>query len=186
MDRLPRVSISPGSYRLGPDNGTLTVRTGRTGAVAKAGHDLLLEVTSWSATLDAGEPTAIELTADATSLKVREGTGGMQALDDGDRANIEQTIDDEVLTGTPIEFHSTRVEFGADGGPTRVDGELELAGERHPITAELTTAEDGRLTGTATVKQSDWGMKPYSALFGALKVADDVRVEIDAGLPQSP
>jgi hypothetical protein len=28
-------------------------------------------------------------------------------------------------------------------------------------------------------------MKPYSALFGALKVADDVRVEIDAGLPQS-
>ena len=28
-------------------------------------------------------------------------------------------------------------------------------------------------------------MKPYSTLFGALKVADEVRVEIDAGLPQS-
>jgi len=29
------------------------------------------------------------------------------------------------------------------------------------------------------VTQSAFGMKPYSALFGALKVADDVEVEID-------
>ncbi len=41
------------------------------------------------------------------------------------------------------------------------------------------------MTGTAVVKQTEWGMKPYSALFGALKVADEVRVEIDAALPQS-
>jgi hypothetical protein len=41
------------------------------------------------------------------------------------------------------------------------------------------------VTGTAVVKQTDFGIKPYTALFGALKVADDVRVEIDAALPQS-
>jgi hypothetical protein len=28
-------------------------------------------------------------------------------------------------------------------------------------------------------------MKPYTALFGTLKVADEVRVEIDAAVPQS-
>ena len=38
------------------------------------------------------------------------------------------------------------------------------------------------LTGSATVKQSDWGLKPYSALFGALKVADEVTVTVDANL----
>ena len=38
------------------------------------------------------------------------------------------------------------------------------------------------LTGTATLKQTDWGCKPYSALFGTLKVADEVRVEIDGRL----
>ena len=168
---------------LGPENATLTVRTKRKGAASKAGHDLLLEVTSWSATLDPDAEPALTLTADSSSLRVLEGTGGVQALDADDRANIEQTIDDEVLMGTPIEFRSTTVEFGADGGPTRVDGELELAGQRHPITAELTAAEDGRLTGTATVKQSDWGMKPYSALFGALKVADEVEVAIDTARP---
>jgi hypothetical protein len=34
--------------------------------------------------------------------------------------------------------------------------------------------------GRAVVKQSDWGMKQYSILFGALKVADEVEVAIDA------
>jgi hypothetical protein len=35
------------------------------------------------------------------------------------------------------------------------------------------------MTGSCTVTQTAFGMKPYSALFGALKVADDVQVEID-------
>jgi len=30
------------------------------------------------------------------------------------------------------------------------------------------------------VKQTDWGIAPYSALFGALQVADEVEVVIDA------
>jgi YceI-like domain len=161
-------------HTFGPENATLTVRTKRGGAAQKAGHDLLIEVTSWSATLDEG---SIALTADPSSLRVLEGTGGMMALGDDDKAGIAQTIDDEVLKGRPIEFRSTSVE----PGPGRVSGELELAGESRPIEFELTSG-DGRITGSATVKQTDWGMKPYSALFGTLKVADEVVVEIDAPL----
>ena len=37
-------------------------------------------------------------------------------------------------------------------------------------------------SATAVVKQSAWGMKPYSALFGALKVADDVEVVLEGHL----
>ncbi len=157
----------------GPENGTLTVRTKRTGAASKAGHDLLMEVTSWSATLDPDADPALTLTADAGSLRVLEGSGGIQALGDDDKAGIEQTIEEEVLMGTPIEFRSTAVEG------SRIEGELELAGQRHPISFELAGDEDGRLAGSATVKQSDWGMKPYSALFGTLKVADEVEVAFE-------
>ena len=163
----------------GPDNARLTVSTKRTGAASKAGHDLLIEVGSWSATFDPDADPALTLTADSRSLRVLEGTGGIQALDDDDRAGISQTIDEEVLKGTPIEFRSTSVELSGDGAPGAVAGELELAGKRHPISFELTAGEDGRLTGTATVRQSDWGMKPYSALFGTLKVADEVEVAVD-------
>jgi hypothetical protein len=157
----------------GPENGTLTVRTKRTGAASKAGHDLLMEVTSWSATLDRDAEPALTLTADSGSLRVLEGSGGIQALGDDDKAGIEQTIKEEVLMGTPIEFRSSAVEG------RRLEGELELAGQRHPISFELAGDEDGRLTGSATFKQSDWGMKPYSALFGTLKVVDEVEVAFE-------
>jgi YceI-like domain len=171
-------------HTFGPENARLTVRTRRVGAASKAGHDLLIEVTSWSATLDLGEVPAATLTADASSLRVLEGTGGVMALDDDDKAGIATTIDDEVLKGTPIEFRSSAVELTRDGAPWRVTGELELAGGRHPISFDLTAA-NGRITGTATVRQTDWGIKPYTALFGTLKVADEVEVAIDAGLPAS-
>jgi hypothetical protein len=175
--------IEPGRRLLGPQDGTLTIETRRGGAAAKAGHDLVIEVTSWSAALDAGADPALTLTADPRSLRVREGTGGIQPLDDEARAGIEQTIDGEVLRGAPIEFRSDALELSPDGRRAGVRGELELAGERHPIAFELAAAEDGRLTGRATVRQSDWGMRPYSALFGTLKVADEVEVAIDARLP---
>ncbi len=47
---------------------------------------------------------------------------------------------------------------------------------------ELESGDDGQLSATATVTQSKWGIKPYSALFGALKVADDLQVQLDGRL----
>jgi polyisoprenoid-binding protein YceI len=169
------------TYTLGPDDGTLSVRTGRTGTVAKAGHDLLIEVRAWTATLDLEAPR-VTLDADATSLHVVEGTGGLKALDDDDRANIRQTVDDEILKRNDIQFRSTDVQRTDTGLAVR--GDLTLVGATRPIAFDLALTGD-RVTGTAVVTQTEWGIKPYSALFGALKVADDVRVEIDAAVPQS-
>jgi polyisoprenoid-binding protein YceI len=176
------VSIEPGTYKLGPDDGMLAVRTGRTGAAAKAGHDLLIEVTAWEATVAVGETSSIELTADPRSLRVREGSGGMKALGDDDMANIEKTIDDDVLEGRAIAFRSTIVK--AADGKLDVEGELTLADTTRPV-AFAVTVDDGRLSALAVVKQTDFGIKPYSALYGALKVVDEVTVQLDAGLPQS-
>ncbi len=179
--------IQTGTHKLGPGNGTLSVKTGRTGAAAKAGHDLLIHITSWQATLEVGEDpaqTSVALDADATSLRVREGTGGIQALGDDDKASIQQTIDDDVLRRRDIAFRSTEVQTAADG-QISVRGELTLAGKTHPIAFDLTIGADGKLSAVAVVKQSDWGIKPHTALFGALKVADEVEVGLDAGLASS-
>jgi YceI-like domain len=162
---------------LGPGDGSLTVRTGKAGAAARAGHDLLIEVTSWEATIDA---TALELTADSRSLRVLEGTGGLQALGDDDKDGIRQSIDEEVLRGGTIAYRSTSV--ARDGDALHVEGELDLLGERRPLALDLVHA-GGRLTGGVAFRQSGWGMKPFSTLFGTLKVADEVRVAIDVQLP---
>jgi polyisoprenoid-binding protein YceI len=171
---------------LGPADGTLSVRTKRTGAAAKAGHNVHFHVTSWEARLTLGADvtqTTLEVDVDATSLKVIEGTGGMQALGDDDKANIEQTVDGEVLKRQAITFRSTRVGTSPDGSGLSVAGDLTLLGKNRPLAFEVTTAEHGALAAVAIVKQTDWGMKPYSALFGALKVVDEVEVEIEAHLP---
>jgi polyisoprenoid-binding protein YceI len=172
-------------YTLGPDDGTLTVRTGKTGAAAKAGHNLLIEVTSWKGELalgDDGTPSSVTLTADPTSLRVLEGTGGIQSLGDEEKDSIRQTIAKDVLKDDAIEFRSRAVT--REQGSNRVDGELQLRGKRNDVSFELALGDDGKLTASARFKQTDWGMKPYSALFGTLKVVDEVEVSIDAQLPQ--
>jgi polyisoprenoid-binding protein YceI len=180
------MALAPGTYAFGPDQGsTLTVHTRKGGAASKAGHDLTIEVTAWHATLtvaDDAAASALELTADADSLQVREGHGGMMPLGHAETASIQQSMREEVLKGTPIAYRSTSIAPDGDGG-LRVDGELELNGRRAPVGFALEIA-GGRLRGAATVTQTAFGLKPYSALFGTLKVLDDVRVEVDAALPQ--
>jgi hypothetical protein len=41
---------------------------------------------------------------------------------------------------------------------------------------------DGRVVGKATVVQSRWGLRPYSAFFGALRLRDEVKVHFDVAL----
>jgi hypothetical protein len=41
---------------------------------------------------------------------------------------------------------------------------------------------DVRVRGTATIIQSQWGIRPYSAFLGALKLKDEVVVEFDVVL----
>ena len=165
---------------LGPSNGTLTVRTGKGGAAAKAGHNLVIEVQRWQGTLT---PEAVELTADARSMRVVSGSGGISPLGDEEKAGISQTIDEEVLRGGTIAYRSSTVT--AREGGYEVEGELDLLGVTRPLSFTLSVDGD-HLTGSAQVKQTDWRMKPYSALFGTLKVADVVEVSIDATLPKEP
>ena len=62
------------------------------------------------------------------------------------------------------------MQTAADGSRLSVQGELTLVGKTGPIAFELTVGgADGMLSGSAVVKQTDWGITPYSTLFGALR-----------------
>jgi polyisoprenoid-binding protein YceI len=162
------------------------VKTGRSGAAAKAGHNLVIHVQSWRATIViAPEPadSSAQLEADAASLRVREGRGGMQALGEDDKASIVQSIDEDVLKRQVITFRSTSARVNADGRSLQVQGDLTLVGKTRPVAFTLEVDDDDRLVGGCVITQSEWGIKPYSTLFGALKVVDEVEVAIDAALP---
>ncbi|MDA0179277.1 YceI family protein [Solirubrobacter phytolaccae] len=139
----------------GPEDATLTVHTKRAGAAAKAGHDLTILVERWSATYEDG---TLDFEADPRSLRVLKGEGGIGTLGDEEKAGIKETLEDEILDGSPITYRG---------------GELTLNGVTHPVAFTFDGTE-----GRAEVKQTDFKIKPYSALFGTLKVADVVEVKV--------
>ncbi|MEV7008181.1 YceI family protein [Streptosporangium sp. NPDC051022] len=184
------MDIATGTYPLGPESGRLLVRTTRTGLGAKAGHDLTLEPADWhgEAIIDVADParSSVTVEVDAASLEVREGTGGVKPLSDSDRGEIAKNIREKVL-GTArhptITFRSAGVSGTAES--FRVEGDLTLAGVTRPVTIEGLLAE-GRVRGSVTIVQSRWGIKPYSALFGALRLSDEVGVWFDLALRPAP
>jgi polyisoprenoid-binding protein YceI len=183
-DTIALVTFRAGTHRVGGDNGTLQVRTYREGLAQKVSHDLIIDVGQWEAAAEVREEgtlSAVQLNADPRSLQVRDGLHGVKPLTDKDRADIRKTIEEKILRGRPIAFRSTAVE--PDGGGLTVRGELELAGRRRPVSFQLGAAADGRVRGTLRVTQSEWGIKPYRGMMGALKVRDTIEVVLDVPLP---
>jgi polyisoprenoid-binding protein YceI len=173
---------SAGAYRLGPESGRLLVKTTRTGLGAKAGHDLTIEVTRWHgrATIDAATPTnsSVTVEVEVDSLEVREGTGGVKPLTDADRAEIKKTLGEVLHTAQhpTITFRSRQAEGSAES--FTLDGELTIMGVTRPVMVQGRVTDD-RVVGGTTVVQSRWGIRPYSAFFGALKLSDEVKIDFD-------
>ena len=179
-----------GNFRLGPDTGRVVLKTGRAGLAAKAGHDLTIEVTRWSAQVevpgeDAGGVTAAQVSADLDlgSLEVREGTGGAKSLTDGDRMQIKKQISGILGDGTASFTSSRIIRSGTAGGA--VEGTVTLNGKTQPARLQVTEPGHGRYRGTATMTQTAFGIKPYTGFFGALKLRDEVGVEFEVDLSKA-
>jgi polyisoprenoid-binding protein YceI len=164
----------------------MLLRTGCTGVGSAVGHDLTIEVTDWSVELNVPDTGPADATATARielgSLAVREGTGGARPLSDKDRGEIENNSQRTLDVGRhpTATFESTGVITG-DGHAT-ISGTLTLHGIAAPIDVEVREVTPDRYRAATVVTQSSHGIKPYSALLGALKVRDDVEVEIEVGL----
>lgn len=172
------------THQLGPDSGTLQVKTYREGVAQRVGHDLVIEVERWEAHVELGSDGSLEsvrLESDPGSLQVREGHRGLKPLSDKDRKDIQNSIDEKVLRGRPISFSSTSI--STTGDRVSVQGQLSMAGATREASFMLELAGDGSLGATISVTQSEWGIKPYRGLMGALRVRDEVEIVIHAQLP---
>lgn len=184
------MAITTGTYEIGPADGRLVLLTTRRGAAAALGHDLTIEAKTWSGTVvvDADNPaqSKVNLTVDTRSLEVVEGRGGAKPLSAGDKAKIKASIDDTLKTRSHPEMTFVSNSVRASGPDTAtVDGTLTIAGRSGPATVSVTVDGNGRARAKATVVQSEFGIKPFSGMMGALKLADEVNLEVDAALRPS-
>ena len=181
------MAASEGTFRLGPDSGRVVIKTSRAGLAARAGHDLTIEVTRWSARVevpaeeDGGQAAAtVSAELDLGSLEVREGTGGAMPLTDRDRDQIKKQMGG-ILGGGTASFASSRIIPAGSGGGA-IEGTVTLNGKSRPARLQVTDSGSGRYRGSATLAQTGFGIKPYTGFFGALRVRDAVNVDVDVDL----
>ncbi|WP_422742177.1 YceI family protein [Mycobacterium sp. WMMD1722] len=166
-------------------DGDLQVHTDVTGRAARMGHRLTLSVGSWRAEVDWSddEPTAVRLTAETASLAVEHGEGGLTPLSGAERAlarsNALKTLSTQRFP--TVSFETLEVTTIPEG--YRLSGDLHIHGHRRAHSVDVQVSDTGTgwtLSARTPVRQTDFGLTPYSMFMGSLKVADTVIVTLSA------
>ncbi len=173
---------------LGPSQGEVHVHTAVAGAGARLGHALDIAVDDWrmQVTFAKGAVQFVVFSAVLDSMRVVEGHGGVKPLSEGDRRTIrDNALRTLAATRHPeVRFASTAITASHDR--LVVSGELTIHGRSVATVAEVHLdrgAASVRATCRVPVVQTRFGITPYSAMLGQLKVADEVAVTVDVVAP---
>ena len=165
---------------------TLHVFTYKEGLLSRLAHDLRLSLTQFEVSLRGAEVSA---RMEPSSLRV-DGVvqAGQLKADEpspADKQKIHQSLVQEVLhlREHPELSYSGRVTNNK--APFVIEGTLTLHGKRLPLAFQM-ELRGGRLHADIPLVPSRWGIKPFRALGGALKVRDAVRVTVDASAQWLP
>jgi hypothetical protein len=153
--------------------------TFKEGLLSKLAHDLRFTLTRFSISV---RGTEVQARFTLGSLRVdgvvRGGKLERDVLSQSDREKIQETMRDVLHVHEHTEARlSARLLNAAP--PFVLDGQLTLRGETRPVQLRLELDAD-RLLGAITLTPSQWGIRPYRALGGTLKLQDRVRITIDA------
>lgn len=152
------------------------VLTEKEGVLSAVAHDLELEVRRFTVTADDQAITARLEPGSLQVLHALKGGRASDALSAKDRKDILTNLAKEVLDPRGvITFASTSVvRRGAD---LEVKGTLTLNGKARPL-AFTARRQGDRLTADVLLHQPDFGIRPFSAMLGALKVKAGVVVRL--------
>jgi hypothetical protein len=161
-------------------NADCFVFTFKEGLLSPVAHDLRLVVQRFS--IEIGEDSVLAR-FDTSSLRVdtpmKEGKENPSALGERDKLKIAEQIREDVLESArypEARFESSSVRTRPDGGYD-LTGQLTLHGVTRPLTARTEAVGSGQRL-ELTLHQPDFGIVPYKAMMGTLKIRPDVTVRI--------
>lgn len=162
----------------GPANAQCHVLTQKEGLLSAIAHDLSIEVTEFSIEVT---DSSVSMRCNPNSLRVQHAMKDGQPIDvlsAKDRQEIQWNILKDVLETNKypeITFASSEVTRNAEGSV--VKGTLTLHGVTKELQAQVRT-DSGWHIAEIAIHQPDFGIKPYTAMLGTLKVRADVRVRV--------
>ena len=153
----------------------------REGVLSSLGFDLELGVTRFAVVIDPRARSA-EARFDADSLRVlrafRNAREAHGSLGPEERRSIEDKVSREVLEShrfPEVRFRSHAVDDSHGGYDVR--GVLVLRGRERDVAVQLRPNGD-RLSAEVRVNQLDFGITPYRAFMGALRVKPEILVRL--------
>ena len=176
---LARDSVA---YELAPSS-RLVVRTGKAGLFGFAGHEHLIQAREFS-----GRIVYYPQQPESSHVTVSIATARLEVLTPPDTAEIRKVtaaMRTEVLDVAQYsEITLTSQAVEKTGDTLRVQAALTMKSRTRtvPITVRVLIGPDTlRATTTFTVRQSDYGIRPYrGGPGGIVRVADAVSFDIDA------
>ena len=162
---------------------TCHVFTFKEGVLSAVAHDLRIRAERFTIEVD-DLATTVHARIFADSLRVdcamKGGREDFDALSDRNKREIEGNIAGEVLhtrRHPEIVFRSTEVMSGPQADERRIAGTLALHGHERPLLV-VARRRAGRWTAEIELHQPEFGIKPYSAMLGALRIQPTVRVRV--------
>jgi len=163
----------------------LFVDTFREGMLSALGHDLRIAVERFELRLERGELTgSVELASLRVLGCVRRGQLDHGAPSPGERAEIEQRMRGEILGVAQHPRATLRGSVRQAGRDWSLAGTLELRGRAQAFDACITRSGE-LLTSSVELELSRFGIAPFRALGGALRVADRVLVRVALGAAEA-
>jgi hypothetical protein len=167
-------------YRIEPGNSLVLIRAYRGGRLAKLGHDHVVSGSELRGFIDP-EKGRCDLHVAVGSLVVddaaqRRAAGFDSTPSESDIAGTRANMLDKVLEAERFPLVVVRVGAVAQDA---LEAQLSLHGVTRPvrIPAKISSSpERMEVTGSFAIKQSDFGIEPFSVLGGALTVQDQVEL----------
>lgn len=158
----------------------IRILTFKQGLLSRLAHDLQIECIGFEIGLHDGKLRArFDLAALRVQGAVVRGQVDPGALTAADRAKIERTMQDDVLQISRFPEARFEGEVSASEHAATISGALTLHGRTRELPRFVVQLRDGRCVASVSFAPSDWGIAPYRALGGALKLQDRVTVRVD-------
>jgi polyisoprenoid-binding protein YceI len=180
-------AVQTARYRLLPEQSKFTVQAFAEGLLSAFGHDPVISIKDFAGEVQFQPGTyadaSLKITVNPNSLTVSN------EMKEKDKQDIERTMREEVLETAKypeIVFSSNNISVNKLAGGRcriRIIGDLTLHGVTQKnlwISCEATVSgESIRSQGEFSLKQSDFGIKPYAAVGGTIKLKNELKFSFD-------
>jgi hypothetical protein len=155
---------------------SLTIRVFKSGVFSAFAHDHEIKAPIEEGGIDSSANPSVQLRLDSRKLRVLD-----PDISADHRAEIQHTMEGtavlDVAHFPEISYRSTAITKTGDAH-WEVRGNLNLHG-KNQLVVVVVSLEGGHYRGSASFKQSHFGMNPIRIAGGTVKVKDEVKIEFD-------